>query len=100
MEIWLPPAAPEHSAAGAHLGFGSWTVKGIAVNPGEVPVFCALPFLLPLCEGGFLSWCPVWPGTFGHGYYPKALQEFQGARGRLGGVLECQNPWLGCVRSF
>lgn len=69
-------------------------MKGIAVNPGEVPVFC------PFSQGGFLSSCPLWPETFGHGYYPKALQEFQGARGRLGEMLECQNPWLGCVRSF
>lgn len=44
MEVWFPPAIPEHSEADAHLGFGSWTVKGIAVNPGEVPVLCALPF--------------------------------------------------------
>lgn len=79
MEVWVPPAAPEHSGAGASLGFGSWRVEGIAVNPGEVPVFCALPFLLPSSEGGFLSWSPVWTVTFGHGYYPKALWELLGA---------------------
>lgn len=78
MEVWVPPAAPEHSGAGASLGFGSWRVKGIAVNPDEVPVFCALPFLLPP-EGSFLSWSPVWTETLGPGYYPKALQELLGA---------------------
>lgn len=64
MEVWVPP---EHSAAAAHLGFGSWRVEGTAVSPGEVPVFCALPFLLPLPVS-----VPLWPETFGHGYYPEA----------------------------
>lgn len=53
--------SPEHSAAAAHLGCGSWIWRGIAVNPGEARVICALPFLLPPLRVShvyrdFLSW--------------------------------------------
>lgn len=57
MEVWVSPAALERSAAGAHLGLGSCRGKGIAVNSGEVPVICALPFVLPSSEQGCLSRC-------------------------------------------
>lgn len=118
------PGVGQPSNLGICLGYGKWRsgfllqlqntqqlVLTWALGAGEWKelqwmqvrclwsVLCALPFYRS--EGGFLSWCLMWTKVlFGHGFYPKALQELLAAEGRLGEVLECQNPWLGCVRCF